>query len=70
MIPINNHPRKVGILAAREYILSRNPGDKTLQELERSGTWKGQMPCLHGINLSMKRRLKNAIGRSLPIISL
>jgi len=66
----NKHPRIVGILAARDYILSRTPAPETVQELKELGIQRAQQPCLHGINLHNKRRLKNAIGRSLPIISL
>ena len=68
MTPINNHPRIVGILAAREYILSRNPGDETLQEIQLLGTRRVQQPCWHGINLGSQ--VKNALGNPLPSISL
>jgi len=68
MTPINNHPRIVGILAAREYIMSRNPGDETLQEIQMLGTHRARQPCLHGINLGSQ--VKNSLGNPLPSISL
>jgi len=67
---IKDHPRIVGILAARDYILSRTPAPETVQELKELGTRRAQQPCLHGIDLHSKRRLKNAIGKPLPTISL
>jgi hypothetical protein len=70
MIPINNHPRIVGILAARDYILSRTPAPETVQELKQLGIQRAQQPCLHGINLSMKLSFKNSLGNPLPSISL
>jgi hypothetical protein len=70
MTLINSHPRIVGILAARDYILSRTPAPETVQELKELGIQRAQQPCLHGINLSMKLRFKNAVGRPLPTISL
>lgn len=60
----------VGILAAREYILSRTPAPETVQEVQEMGTRRAHQPCLHGINLHNKRRLKNAVGNDLPSVSL
>jgi hypothetical protein len=64
-----NHPRIVGILAARDYILSRNPAPETVQEVQEMGTRRAHQPCLHGINLG-RQVVKNALGNPLPSISL
>jgi hypothetical protein len=70
MVQLKNHPRIVGILAAREYILSRHPAPETVQEIQELGTQRAHQPCLHGINLQVRLDIKNVLGNPLPSISL
>jgi hypothetical protein len=68
---MHNHPRIIGILAAREYILSRTPAPETVQEIKSMGTVQARSSCLYGIKLPpYERKLKNALGNALPSISL
>ena len=67
-----NHPRIVGILAARDYLLSRNPTPETVQEINNMGTKRARKVCLLGMPLQprLSAPLLNVLGNPLPSISL
>jgi hypothetical protein len=66
-----NHPRIVGILAARDYLLSRNPTPETVQEINNMGTKRARNTCLLGMPLQPRLSAPlNVLGNPLPSISL
>jgi len=62
--------RGFGVVAAREYILSRKPSRALARELEDLREERAWFPCLHGINLPIPqvRKAKNVLGNPLPHI--
>jgi hypothetical protein len=66
-----NHPRIMGILAARDYLLSRNPSEDTVKELQELGTKRARKVCLLGMPLQPRLSAPlNVLGNPLPSISL
>lgn len=66
-----NHPRIVGILAARDYLISRNPSEDTVKEIQELGTKRARKVCLLGMPLQPRLSAPlNVLGNPLPSISL
>lgn len=60
------HPRLLGVLAAREYILTRKPEKEVAEAIEKLGFRAIKHPGYHGMRLTpQRRRRKNILGKVL-----
>lgn len=65
-----HYDRRLGIVAAQNYLLQKYPCAGTVKAIEDMGAASARFLCLHGIKLpTYKRHLKNALGKKLPSIS-
>ena len=66
-----HYERRLGVMAAQNYLLRRYPCAGTVKAIEDMGAMRAHFPCLHGISLPSKARqvLVNVLGKALPSIS-